>query len=98
MSTWTEPWRVVSVADSQHVYGAEDIATGERKEVHLARMSSYADELLAVTAELLGVFTTLKKQGEFQTQAMQAMAFSADNDTNWVVQVKWPGVDESGMT
>lgn len=59
VNTWTGPWRVVSVADRQYVVGVEDIATGEHKEVYVAWMSPYADEWLAVTAELLEVLTTL---------------------------------------
>lgn len=43
--------------------GVEDIVTGERKEIHFARIIPNADEPLAVTAELLGVLETLKNQG-----------------------------------
>lgn len=65
VSTWTGPWREVSVGSRQHVYGVEDIVTGERKEVqyvHVARTRPQADESLAVTVEELEVFTTLENQ------------------------------------
>lgn len=41
-------------------YGVEDIITGKRKELGVARVGPYADEPLASTAELREVFTTLK--------------------------------------
>lgn len=63
VSTWTSPWPVVSATGGQHVYGVENIVTGERKEVQVARMSLYVDYSLAVTAELLEVFATLKHWG-----------------------------------
>lgn len=39
-------------ADGQHVYGVEDIVTGQRKHPHVAGMSPYVDRSLAVTKEL----------------------------------------------
>lgn len=60
-------------------------------------MSPYSEEPLAAMAELLGVFTTVKHQGEFQTEGIRAVAIGADNDTEWVEQEKWAGLDESKM-
>lgn len=48
--TWTGPWRVAFAAGSQQLYGVEDIVTGERKAVHIARISSNTDDSLVVTA------------------------------------------------
>lgn len=50
-SMWTRLWRVVS-AGGQHVYGTEDIATGQLKDAHVARMSPRAGNSPAVTNEL----------------------------------------------
>lgn len=46
VGTWSRCWWVVS-ADGQHVYGVEDIVTGQRKDAHVARKSPYADSSLA---------------------------------------------------
>lgn len=50
-------------AGCHHVYGVEDIATVEGKEVHIAWMSPCAAESLVVTVKLLEVFTIFKKKG-----------------------------------
>lgn len=42
---------------------------------------------MAVAAGLLEVFIALKNEGEFQIEAIRAVASSADNGTGWVVQV-----------
>ena len=41
LMAWTEPWRVV-VAQRLHVYGVQNIVSGEVRDVHLARMRFYA--------------------------------------------------------
>ena len=55
LMTWTGPWRVV-VAQRPHVYGVQNIVSGEIRDVHVARMRFYADAALAITAELKEVF------------------------------------------
>ena len=45
----TGPWRVVS-AEQQHVYGLQNIVSGEVRDVHVARLRFYADAALAITA------------------------------------------------
>lgn len=95
--TWTGPWRVVFAASSQLVDSVKDFSKGEHKEANVAQISPYADESLALTVELVGVSTKLKNQGEFQMQAIRAVAISADNDSERVVQVKWADVDMSEM-
>lgn len=94
VSTWTGPSRVVSAAGSQQVYGVEDIDTGERKEVHIARMSPRTDESLVVMEGAFGGLGNAKTQGEFQMEAIQAVAISVDKGTEWVAQA---GLDESEM-
>lgn len=77
------------------MYGVENIVTSAQNEVYVVQMSSYADESLAVSAELLDVFTALQIQGEFETEAIRAVAISADCDIDWGVQVKWTDLEES---
>lgn len=57
----------------------------------LVRVSPHADETLAVTAELLEVFTTLKIQDEIQMQGIRTVAITTGTDTEWVVHLKWAG-------
>ena len=49
MSTWTGPWRIVTV-DKVHVYGVQNIVTGEVKNEHVVRLRFYADKDLEMTA------------------------------------------------
>ena len=49
------PWRVVS-AKQPHVYGVQNIVSGDVRDVHLARMRFYADRELSITAEVKDVF------------------------------------------
>ena len=51
---------------SEHVRVVEDIVTGENKEVHVVRMSPYADSSLVVGTEVREVFEMTKHQGEFE--------------------------------
>lgn len=54
----------------QHVYSVDGMVTGERKEMHVARISPYADESLAMTAEQWRSSQTLDNQGKLQTEGM----------------------------
>ena len=49
--TWTGPWRVAS-AEQPHVYGVQNIVSGDVRDVHVARMRFYADRELSITVEL----------------------------------------------
>lgn len=75
----------------------EDIVTGLRATAYAARMSSYADKWLFTTKELRFVFTTPKNHGEFQMNALRAVALSADSD-DFIVHVRWVGFEESENT
>ncbi|CAM9669740.1 unnamed protein product [Ascophyllum nodosum] len=75
VQTWTGPWRVVS-GGSEHVRVAEDIVTGETKEVHVVRMRPYADSSLVVGAEVRELFEMTTHQGEFEI----ADVISVDKD------------------
>lgn len=84
------------MAGYQHMF----VRCGEHRrsaqnEVYVAQMSPYADELLAVSVELLAVFTALQSLGEFETEAIWAVAISADRDIDWGVQFQWTDLEES---
>ena len=51
MSTWTGPWRV-AIDDKEHVYAVQYLIPAELRDVHVARMRSYADDKLEITGEL----------------------------------------------
>ena len=65
VSTWTGPWRIVT-ADKVHVYGVQNIVTGEVKDVHVVRLRFYADKDLEMTAALKEVVQHAFTQGEFE--------------------------------
>ena len=96
INTWTGPWRVVSKTGG-HAYRVKDIATGRLREVHIAQMQPYADASLTVTAELKEVFNNMKSQGEFDMEMVDAVDSAAGNE-EYVVKVKWVGLDEEDTT
>ena len=49
VSPWTGPYQIV-MADKVHVYGDQNIVTGEVKNMHVARLRFYADKELEMTA------------------------------------------------
>jgi len=55
VSTWTGPWRVVT-AETDHLYGVQNIVSGDIRDVHVARLRYYADRELGMTAQLKDVF------------------------------------------
>ena len=60
--TWTGPWRVL-VAQRSHVYGVQNIVSGEVRDVHVARMRFHSDAALEITAELKEFFQHAFTQG-----------------------------------
>lgn len=48
VSTWTEPWRVVS-EDKEYVYTVQSIMNGVLRDAHVARMRFNAGQALAAT-------------------------------------------------
>lgn len=66
-------------ARGHHVYGVEDIVTGQRKGVHVSRVNLYTDYSPDITTELQEEFRTLKNQGSFVKEAIRAVA-SADSE------------------
>lgn len=87
---------MVSTVGRKYGYGGE-VTTGQRQEFQVARVSPYANESLAVTAEL-EVFATLKHLEEFKTEVLRVIAISADNGTKWAEQIKLAGLDEQEIT
>ena len=65
VSTWTGPWRIVT-ADKAHVYGVQNIITGEANDVRVARLRFYADKDLEMTATLKEVLQHAFIQGGFE--------------------------------
>jgi len=96
LMTWTGPWRVVS-AEQPHVYGVQNIVSGDVREVHVTRIRFYADRALAITAELKDVFQHSFTQGEFEMAAIVDMS-EAEEGPGFDVEVEWVGFDKSENT
>ena len=96
INTWTRPWRVVSKT-GVHVYDMEDIVMERAREVQITRMRPYADASLNFTAELKKIFNSLKIQGGFDMERLEAVRLMADSE-EYVTQVKWVGLDEEETT
>ena len=62
LMTWTGPWRVAS-AEQPHVYGVQNIVSGDVRDVHVARMRFYADRELSITADTEGCFPACLNAG-----------------------------------
>ena len=96
LMTWTGPWRVVS-AEQQHVYGVQNIVSGEVRDVHVARLRFYADAALAITAEVKEVFQHAFTQGEFEMAAIVDMS-PAEDGPGFDVEVEWVGFGQEENT
>ena len=92
VSTWTGPWRIVT-ADKAHVYGVQNIVTGEVKEVHVVRLRFYADKDLEMTATLKEVLQHAFIQGEFEMAGIVNIS-EAEDGQGFDVKVDWVGFDE----
>ena len=90
--TWTGPWRVV-VAQRLHVYGVQNIVSGEIRDVHVDRMRSYADVALRITAELTEFFQHALTEGEFEMAVIVDMA-NVEDRLGFEVEVQWVGFDK----
>ena len=89
---WTEPWRVV-VAQRPHVYGVQNIVSGEVRDVHVVRMRFYADAAIAITAELKEVFQHAFTQGEVEISTIVDTA-NAENGSGFEAEIEWVGFDK----
>ena len=92
VSTWTDPWRIVTV-DEVHVYGVQNIVTGEVKDVHMVRLRFYADKDLKMTVALKEVFQHAFTQGESEVAGIVDIS-EAENGHGFDVKVDWVGFDE----
>eukprot|EP00903_Cladosiphon_okamuranus_P017345 g15980.t1 len=90
-STWTGPWRVVT-AQQEHVYGVQNIISGEVRDVHVARMRFYSDSELDITSDLKEVFQHSFNQGEFEMEALINIGESHDG-SGYLVRVRWSGFE-----
>ena len=96
MSTWTGPWRVAN-DDNEHVYAVQHLVTAELRDVDVAMMRFYADDLLEITDEFLKVFHQLENQGEYNIRSILAIKRAARGD-EFVVKVAWEGLEETKST
>ena len=92
LMTWTGPWRVV-VAQRPHVYGVQNIVSGEVRDVHVVRMRFYADAAIAITAELKEVFQHAFTQGEVEISTIVDTA-NAENGSGFEAEIEWVGFDK----
>ena len=69
VSTWTGLGRIVTV-DKVHVYGVQNIVTGEVEDVHVVRLRFYTDKDLEMTAAFKEMFQHAVTQGEFEMAGM----------------------------
>ena len=72
INTRTRPSREVSKTGG-HVYDVKDIVMERAREVQITRMRPYADALLNFAAELKKIFNSLKSQGEFGMERLEAV-------------------------
>ena len=87
VSTWTGPWRIVT-ADKVHVYGVQNIVTGEVKDVHVVRLRFYADKDLEMTAALKEVLQHAFTQDEFEMAGI-VDSLEAEDGQGFDVKVNW---------
>ena len=84
-------------AEQKHVYGVQNIVSGEVRDVHVARLRFYSDSALEVTSDLKEVFQQTFNQGEFEMQALLNIGESHDGSGH-IVRVRWSGFDEEEDT
>ncbi len=96
VTTWTGPWRIVTAAQ-QHVYGVQNIISGEVRDVHVVRIRCYADSELEITSDLKDVFQRSFTQGQFEMSALVDMA-EAEQGSGYDVQVQWVGFEDDEDT
>ena len=94
--TWTGPWRVV-IAPRPHVYGVQNIVSGEVRDVHVARMRFYADAVLDITAEFKEDFPPAFTQGELEMAAIVGFATVVEG-SGFEVEVERVGFDTEENT
>ena len=85
------------VAQRPHVYGVQNIVSGEVREVHVARMRFYVGAALTITAELKEVFQHAFTLSEFEMAAIVHMAnemTNAENGSGFEAEVEWVGFDK----
>ena len=90
--TWTGPLQNVT-ADKMHVYGVQNIFTGEFKDVQVVRLRFYVDKDLEMTAALKKVFQHAFTQGEFEMAGIVDTS-EAKEGQGFDVKVDWVRFDE----
>ena len=97
VQTWTGPCRVVP-GGSDYVRVVEDIITGETKEIHVVRMSPYADSSLVVGAEVREVLEMTKHQGEFEIAGVIRVGNNPVQGVEYRVQIARVDLEEEEPT
>ena len=75
-----------------HVYGVQNIVTGEVKDVHVVRLRLYADKDLEMTAAIKEVFQHAFTQGEFEMAGIVDI-LEAEEGQGFDAEVDWVGFD-----
>ena len=83
----------MAAAGQKHVYGVQNIISGEVRDAHVARLRFHSDSHLEVTSELREVFQHSFNQGEFEMEALLNIGESYDG-SGYLVRVRWSGFEE----
>ena len=67
------------------------------REVQITRVRPYADASLNFAAEQKKILNSLKSQGGFDMERLEAVRLTADSE-EYVTQVKWVGLHEEETT
>ena len=84
--------RIVT-ADKMHVYGVQNIVTGEVKDVHEVRLRFDADKDLEMTVAVKEVFQHAFTQGEFEMAEIVDIS-EAEEEQDFDVKMDWVEFDE----
>ena len=79
------------------MYAVQRLVTADVRDVHVARMRSYADDQLEVVGELFTVFQQLEDQGEYNIRSISAIKRAASGD-EFVVKMAWERLKETEST
>ena len=92
--TSTGPWRIVT-ADKVYVCGAQNIITGDVKDVHVIRLGFYVykDLEMTMTVAFKAVFQHAFTQGEFEMAGIVNISETEDGQS--FVTSRWTRLDST---
>ena len=82
--------------ETDHLYGVQNIVSGDIRDVHVARLRYYADRELGMTAQLKDVFRHSFTQG--YVEMADIMELAEADDGSFIVLVDWRGFEEDERT